>query len=427
MATTAAGRRSRGALTVPLRWLAATVRTTTFVIAGLPVQLAMLAAVALPWSFFHFLGFGAWQAAVALAESACVALVLRAPLTGAQRRRCWSLLGIEIPRAPVAPDRPLAGRLAASFRAETTWRQLGYHLVAGPALALGGLLTLAAWATGAGLVAAFGYSYLFPPLSQAGSVGPKSKVILTIVGALILLVAPALAAAVTWLDAKVARALLGPSRSVELERRVETLAESRAGVVDAADAERRRIERDLHDGAQQRLVSLAMNLGMARENLTDLPEHARQVIAEAHDEAKEALTELRSLVRGLHPAVLDDRGLDAALSGIAARAPLPVRLAVEMPERASPTVEAVAYFVASECLANIARHAAATQADIDVRLTGRTLRIAITDDGVGGADPALGTGLASLARRASSVDGTMRIDSPPGGPTVVTVELPCGS
>ena len=221
--------------------------------------------------------------------------------------------------------------------------------------------------------------------------------------------------------------LLGPSRAVELERRVETLSQSRAGVVDAADAERRRIERDLHDGAQQRLVFLAMNLGIARETLIGLPPEARQVIVAAHDEAKEALTELRNLVRGLHPAVLNDRGLDAALSGIAARAPLPVQLTVDMTARASPTVEAVAYFVVSECLANIARHSNARLAAIDVRQTGGVLCIQVTDDGVGGADPARGTGLASLVQRARSVDGSLHLDSPLGGPTVVTAELPCES
>ena len=426
MSSMAAGRRSRGALAAPARWLAATGRNTTFVVAGVPVQLATLVALALPWIFPQFVAVSLWQVAVALVASACLVLAVRVPLTFAQRHRCWSLLGIEIPRVPVSSTGALPRRLVASLRSESTWRQLGYHLVAGPALALGGLLTLAAWAVGGCLVVAFAFPYIFPPLSQAGSVSPKLKVILTAAGALVLLTAPAVAAIVTGVDARVARALLGPSRSVDLERRVESLSESRAGVVDAADAERRRIERDLHDGAQQRLVSLAMNLGMARENLPDLPEQARQVIAEAHDEAKEALAELRALVRGLHPAVLDDRGLDAALSGIAARAPLPVKLAVDMPERASPTVEAVAYFVASECLANIARHAAATQADVDVRRAAGLLRIVITDDGIGGADPARGTGLASLARRARSVDGTMHIDSPRGGPTVVTVELPCG-
>jgi signal transduction histidine kinase len=243
----------------------------------------------------------------------------------------------------------------------------------------------------------------------------------------LLAVAPAVAAAVTWLDVRAAGALLGPSRTVELERRVERLAESRAGVLDAADAERRRIERDLHDGAQQRLVSLAMNLGLARQNLADWPEPARQVIIGAHEEAKLALTELRALVRGLHPAVLDDRGLDAALSGIAARAPLPVRLSVDVPQRVSPTLEAVAYFVVSECLTNIARHAGAATAEIGVQRDGGLLRIRVEDDGAGGADPARGTGLASLAQRARSVDGNLRLESPAGGPTVITVELPCGS
>jgi signal transduction histidine kinase len=151
------------------------------------------------------------------------------------------------------------------------------------------------------------------------------------------------------------------------------------------------------------------------------------VIVAAHEEAKEALVELRTLVRGLHPAVLDDRGLDAALSGIAARAPLPVRLTVSVSERASPTVEAVAYFVVSECLANIARHSGARQAEIDVRRDGELLRIRVTDDGVGGADPARGSGLASLAQRAGSVDGVLQVRSPAGGPTIVTAELPCES
>lgn len=424
----AAGRRSSGALSAPLRWLAAMVRNTTFVIAGVPVQLTALLALALPWILPQFVPISVWQVAAALVASACLGLAARVPLTAAHRHRCWSLLGIEIPCVPTAPGRTLPWRLVDSLRSEATWRQLGYHLVAGPILALGGLLTLAMWAGGAALAGVVAYRKAFPPLSALRSGLHKPEVLLlTAAGVLLLMAAPAVAAAVTWLDTKAATALLGPSRAVELERRVETLSESRAGVVDAADAERRRIERDLHDGAQQRLVSLAMNLGLARESMADLPDSARQVIAEAHDEAKEALAELRALVRGLHPAVLDDRGLDAALSGIAARAPLPVRLVVDMSERASPTVEAIAYFVASECLANIARHAAATQAAIDVRRTGALLRIRITDDGVGGANPARGTGLASLARRASSVDGSMQVESPAGGPTVVTVELPCES
>ena len=168
-----------------------------------------------------------------------------------------------------------------------------------------------------------------------------------------------------------------------------------------------------------------MHLGLARAELTGLPEDAQRVIAEAHDEAKEALAELRHLVRGLHPAILEDRGLDAALSGIAARSPVAVRLDVDVPERVPPTVEAVAYFVVSEALANTAKHASATRAGVTARRAGDVLRLTVTDDGVGGADPAKGTGLAGLAQRAGSVDGTLCISSPAGGPTTITAELPC--
>jgi signal transduction histidine kinase len=174
---------------------------------------------------------------------------------------------------------------------------------------------------------------------------------------------------------------------------------------------------------------------MARASLTDAPEPVRQVIEQAHDEATEALAELRQLVRGLHPAVLDDRGLDAALSGIAANAPLPVRLRVDVATRCAPAVEAVAYFVVSEALTNVAKHADATHAEVSVERTGDRLHVVITDDGHGGAtlSPAGtppdggGTGLRGLAQRAAAVDGTLTVESPPGGPTVITVELPCGS
>jgi len=235
---------------------------------------------------------------------------------------------------------------------------------------------------------------------------------------------PRMARAVAQADLGAALTLLGPNR---LQQQVTELTESRAGVVDAADAERRRIERDLHDGAQERLVSLAMNLGLARASLTDLPDEARQVIVTAHEEAKEALAELRTLVRGLHPAILDDRGLDAALSGIAARAPFPVALRVRGTGRRSPTVEAVAYFMVAEALANITKHARASRAEIEVSWEGDMLRVRVTDDGAGGADPARGTGLAGLAQRVRSVDGTLTLSSPAGGPTVVSAELPCES
>jgi signal transduction histidine kinase len=259
---------------------------------------------------------------------------------------------------------------------------------------------------------------------SSGHLGRPLGVLLTVLGIAGLFVAPWLTAGVAALDMRLARTLLGPSRAEELAHRVEHLTQTRAGVVDAADAERRRLERDLHDGTQQRLVSLAMNLGMAKAQVSTVAE-AKMAIDLAHEEAKSALAELRDLIRGLHPAVLEDRGLDAALSGVAARMPIPVRLTVDLPRRPAPVIEAVAYFVVSEGLANIAKHAQATQAEVFVQRAGDRLHVIVTDDGGGGADPARGTGLAGLARRAASVDGTFEISSPPGGPTLLTVDLPC--
>jgi signal transduction histidine kinase len=248
-----------------------------------------------------------------------------------------------------------------------------------------------------------------------------------VLAAALFLAAPWVARAVVAVDERAALALLGPSAAQQLELRVQALARSRAEVVAAADAERRRIERDLHDGAQQQLVSLAMNLGMARAALgDDVPPAARKVIEQAHEDAVAALAGLRELVRGLHPAVLNDRGLDAALSGIVARAPLPVRLRIDVAPRCAPSIEAIAYFMVSEALSNIARHARATRAEITVRRAGGRLHVVVTDNGGGGASPGGdGTGLRGLAQRAAAVDGTLQVHSPAGGPTTITAELPC--
>ena len=256
--------------------------------------------------------------------------------------------------------------------------------------------------------------------------GAARELWIVLLCAVLVYLGPWIVSAAVRMDTRVASDLLGPSRAEKLAQRVAKLTESRAGAVDAADVERRRIERDLHDGAQQRLVSLAMNLGLARATLADeLSEPARRALQEAHEEAKEALTELRELVRGLHPVVLEDRGLDAALSGIAARSPVPVRLTVDVPRRVSPTVEAVGYFIVSEALANVNKHTRATAVQVDVRLDGTVLRITVTDDGIGGADASRGTGLTGLAQRAASVDGSFGISSPLGGPTTIKVDLPC--
>jgi signal transduction histidine kinase len=338
-----------------------------------------------------------------------------------QRARFRTVLGIEI----AAPPR-VAGswlRLVRPWRAPATWRQLGYHLLALVAGTAAGALVAICWSA-----VALAPWYADDLWSDAGRPGVRLGV--TVLTLAMLLAAPWVARVLARADEAAAGALLGPSRSEELALRVEALARSRAEIVAATDAERRRIERDLHDGAQQRLVSLALNLGIARAKLTDAPEPAREAIEQAHDEATRTLAELREFVRGLHPAVLDDRGLDAALSGIAATAPLPVRLRVDMAARCSPSVEAVAYFVVSEALTNVAKHAHAGHAEVSVERTGGRLRVVVEDDGRGGATLAAGgegSGLRGLAQRAAAVDGTLTVHSPLGGPTVITAELPCES
>jgi signal transduction histidine kinase len=222
-------------------------------------------------------------------------------------------------------------------------------------------------------------------------------------------------------DVWLARGLLAPS---SMSTRVRTLEADRGTVVNAAAADLRRIERDLHDGAQARLVSLAMELGLAKEKLLNVPEAAAKLVEEAHGEAKLALQELRDLARGIHPAILTDRGLDAALSSLAPRVKLPVRINVDLDERPAPAIEGIAYFVTSELLTNVAKHAQASSAQVDLWRVDDRLLIQVRDDGRGGAEASENSGLAGLTERVRSVDGLILIDSPEGGPTAITAELP---
>ncbi|MFI2608689.1 histidine kinase [Kitasatospora sp. NPDC018619] len=384
-------------------WSPGVWRDVRFTAAGIPVALPVWLAVTTPSLLFPVI-------AAVLAGTH--------PLTAVQRGRLRALHGVEVP-----PLRPPTGR--RRWLLGMTWRQVLYHLVVGPLLAVGALAVLYAWAAGAVLATVYGWVWLLPAGTGLRSGLAGQDLLLTLGGVLLLAALSPAGTQLAALEVWAARRLLGPDRAEALERRVEEIAESRAGLVDAVDAERRRIERDLHDGTQQRLTSLAMNLGLARRTLKDVPPEVMQVIVDAHEEAQAAIDELRDLVRGLHPAVLEDRGLDAALSGIAARAPLPVRLEVDLSERVVPTVEAVAYFTVSEALTNVAKHARARQVDLSVRTAGGRLRLVISDDGVGGADASRGTGLTGLRKRAASVDGTLSVLSPLGGPTTITVELPC--
>jgi signal transduction histidine kinase len=246
-----------------------------------------------------------------------------------------------------------------------------------------------------------------------------------VIGLLVLLAAAQLTRGFAVADAAMSRRLLGPRR--DLAARVTELEISRERVVDAAEAERRRIERDLHDGAQQRLVALAMDLGRAKARFADDLDAAAGLVDQAHTQAKEALAELRNLVRGVHPPVLTERGLDAALSGLAALCPVPVDVHVDVPVRPKSSVEAVAYFMVAEALTNVAKHSRASHAKVVVEGHGYpgTLTVVISDDGIGGAD-ASGPGLSGLADRVAGVDGRLSVESPAGGPTIIAAELPCG-
>ncbi|WP_443060162.1 sensor histidine kinase [Streptomyces sp. NBC_00444] len=235
-------------------------------------------------------------------------------------------------------------------------------------------------------------------------------------------VLPFIARGLTNADRAMVRGLLSPSD--ELERRIAELESDRGVVVDTAAADLRRIERDLHDGAQARLVNLAMGLGLAKEKLLEDPDYAASMIAEAHGEVKLALQELRDLARGIHPAVLTDRGLDAALSSVASRCTVPVKVTADLDARPAAAIEGIAYFTVSELLQNISKHSGARTASVDVWRVENRLLIQVWDDGRGGAQLDGGTGMSGLAERLDAVDGLFVVDSPAGGPTTVTAELP---
>ena len=235
-------------------------------------------------------------------------------------------------------------------------------------------------------------------------------------------VLPFMARGMSAVDRALVRGLLQPSD--ELEKRIAELESDRGVVVDTAAADLRRIERDLHDGAQARLVALAMGLGLAKEKLLEDPEAAAQMVGEAHGEVKIALQELRDLARGIHPAILTDRGLDAALSSVASRCTVPVTVTVDLPARPAEAIEGIAYFTISELLQNVSKHSAARAAEVDVWRADDRLMIQVRDDGRGGADVSAGSGMAGLAERLGAVDGLFVVSSPVGGPTVVTAELP---
>jgi signal transduction histidine kinase len=353
-------------------------------------------------------------------------------LAAMERGRAAALLDVELPGRPLRAV-PKGGWVRRTFvraRSVEFWKEAGYCLLLLPLGTVSFALVVSFWSAAAAGILLPLYVDRLPGDEAVSWLDWSSTAEVwagVAAGVVMLLLARLLSAALTLAQVRLAHALLSPSEADALRLQVTRLTETRARVVDAADAERRRIERDLHDGAQQQLVALAMNLGRARAKFEDDPEGARELVDQAHQDAKDSITELRNVIRGVHPAVLTDRGLDAALSSVAARSPVPVRLDVDLPRRPSPTAEAVAYFVVSEALTNVARHARARHVDVHVEREGDRLLLSVADDGVGGAAERPGSGLAGLRDRVQAVDGTFHLTSPPGGGTTMTVEVPCGS
>ncbi len=306
------------------------------------------------------------------------------------------------------------------------WRDLVYLLLVFFPLALATFVaTVCLWATGLALVVQ-PFTYRFGGEVTLGGFRLDTLPVALgglALGLVVLALTPWLLGMMAALHGWTVRSLLG-TRSAE---RVEELTRQRREAVDAAVAERRRIERDLHDGAQQRLTALAMDLGRARAKLESDPEGARDLVEQAHEDAKQALAELRNLARGIHPAILTDRGLDAALSALAARSAVPVEISVELTARPTAAIESTAYFVAAEALTNASKHAAANHLRVRAWRHVDTVLVEVWDDGVGGAQLEPGGGLEGLTTRVATVDGRLSISSPEGGPTVVRAELPCGS
>jgi signal transduction histidine kinase len=352
----------------------------------------------------------------------------------AERARFGFMFGARIPAWPCPGSDGRAGYRWGiiprwrMFIQAPTWAELGYTFIRLPLSAITLSLSVAVWALGLVMLTLPAYAWTFP--GGGATIGNTALnrpelAAGVVVGAAVLLAAPQLTRGLAVADAAFSRRLLGPRR--DLAARVKELEISRERVVDAAEAERLRIERDLHDGAQQRLVALAIELGRAKAKFADDLDAAKELVDQAHAQAKEALTELRNLVRGVHPPVLTERGLDAALSGLAALCPVPVDVHVDVPVRPKASVEAVAYFMVAEALTNVAKHARASQAKVVVEGHGYpgTLTVMVSDDGIGGAD-ANGAGLSGLADRVSGVDGRLTVESPSGGPTIIAAELPCG-
>lgn len=355
-----------------------------------------------------------------------------ARLARLDRNRIERLWGVRIdPLAlpEIEPGTSFRGRQHAWNDTPRLWRLPAYQLLRLPvAAALGCAGVVWWWATIVCFVLAGQPPRPVPLLG--GSVGPVhlsavGMAGLVIAGVIGLLAWPGAVRVVPAVDIALARWLLGPSRASQLSSEVVRLGRARSLAVESAEAERRRIERDLHDGLQPQLVNLALSIGLAKARLQTDPEAAGSLFERAHREAKQAAEDLRNLVRGIHPSVLDERGLDAALSGLVASCAVPVFISVDLPRRPSTNAEATAYFVVAEAITNVTKHARAHKAVVRIGYVGDAVAVVVEDDGRGGAHVEPAGGLAGLAARVASVDGTFGLSSPEGGPTRMEAVIPC--
>jgi signal transduction histidine kinase len=355
-----------------------------------------------------------------------------------RRSMARRLLGEQVPEpAPFDPPTGLLRRVSAGLRDNAGWRSVAYLLVALPLAGAAYCVVLLTWVQG--LVALtfpiqFALGINLSTVHDSQGVAHRGIVIYGLVadnwltaplvclgGVVLLLVAPWASRALLLVDRLLIRALLGPGGTAE---RIKDLERSRAYAIDDVAATLRRIERDLHDGVQARMVAVAMSLTMLDETLgKDISEQGSGLLRAARDHTQDAIVELRDMVSGIHPPALDD-GLETALATLAARSPIPVALRAELSERPTEAIETIAYFSAAELLTNVTKHSGASQITVDVVLVSNRLRLRVCDNGHGGARLTGGSGLAGLTERVGTVDGNLAVASPPGGPTVITVELP---
>jgi signal transduction histidine kinase len=395
-----------------------------YVASGLPLGIAWLTLLVTLLA----LGFSLALITIGLPILA-IALVLWRWGANTERERAALVLGAPIarPQQAAPPGTRLLDRWLARVRDRGTWRDLGYMLLLGPVGIIAGTIAITLWSAAfAALLAPVVASSapdgsLLDDLGIAGAIAVAAGSIP--IAVLAALVTRGLAAGC----ASLAEALLAGDDRAELAQRISALEATRSGAVESADARLRRIERDLHDGAQHRLAYIAMELGRARAKLATNPESVDALLAGAHDESKVAMRELRDVVRGIHPSVLSDRGLDAALSGLAERASVPVEIRGGVEGRLPPAVETAAYYVVAETLTNVGRHSGARSAHVELRCDGGELVLTIGDDGHGGARRVPGSGLEGLAQRVEALDGRLEVDSPPGGPTAIVARMPCAS